>query len=68
MDIIRNGIFLTGGVANLKGLDKLIADATNIKVNLVEKPEECVARGLERVIKEKEFKSLSLRDQRANYN
>lgn len=25
VDIIRNGIFLTGGVANLKGLDKLIA-------------------------------------------
>ena len=55
VDIIRNGIFLTGGVANLKGLDGLIADATNIKVNLVDKPEECVARGLERVIKEKQF-------------
>ena len=53
------GIFLTGGVANLKGLDELIANATNIKVNMVEKPEECVARGLERVIKEKEFRSLT---------
>ena len=68
VDIIRNGIFLTGGVANLKGLDKLIADATNIKVNLVEKPEECVARGLERVIKEKEFKSLTFVTKEQNYN
>ena len=68
VDIIRNGIFLTGGVANLKGLDKLIADATNIKVNLVEKPEECVARGLERVIKEKEFKNLTFVTKEQNYN
>ena len=64
----RNGIFLSGGVANLKGLDKLIADATNIKVNLVEKPEECVARGLERVIKEKEFKSMTFVTKEQNYN
>lgn len=68
VDIIRNGIFLVGGVANLKGLDTLIANATNIKVNLVEKPEECVARGLERVIKEKEFRSLAFTTKEQNYN
>ena len=67
VDIIRNGIFLTGGVANLKGLDSLIADATNIKVNLVDKPEECVARGLERVIKEKEFRSLTFITKEQDY-
>ena len=67
VDIIRNGIFLTGGVANLKGLDGLIADATNIKVNLVDKPEECVARGLERVIKEKQFRSLTFVTKEQDY-
>ena len=66
-NIIRNGIFLTGGVANLKGLDGLIADATNIKVNLVDKPEECVARGLERVIKEKQFRSLTFVTKEQDY-
>ena len=68
VDIIRNGIYLTGGVANLKGLDALIANATNIKVNLLEKPEECVARGLERVIKEKEFRSLTFTTKEHAYN
>ncbi len=68
VDIIRNGIYLTGGVANLKGLDKMIAEATNIKVNLVEKPEECVARGLARVLKEKEFRSLTFATKEQAYN
>ncbi|MCI8862291.1 MAG: rod shape-determining protein [Lachnospiraceae bacterium] len=68
VDIIRNGIYLTGGVANLKGLDELIAKATNIRVNLVDRPEECVARGLARVIKEKEFKSLAFVTKEQDYN
>ena len=68
VDIIRNGIYLTGGVANLKGLDELIAKATNIRVNMVDRPEECVARGLERVIKEKEFKSLAFVTKEQVYN
>jgi len=68
VDIIRNGIYLTGGVANLKGLDTLISTSTNIKVNLVEKPEECVARGLGRVMKEKEFRSLTFTTKEQIYN
>lgn len=68
VDIIRNGIFLTGGVANLTGLDDLIAKATNIRVNQVERPEECVARGLARVIKEKEFRSLTFATKEQAYN
>ena len=68
VDIIRNGIFLTGGVANLIGLDDLIAKATNIRVNQVERPEECVARGLARVIKEKEFRSLTFATKEQAYN
>lgn len=68
VDIIRNGIFLTGGVANLIGLDDLIARATNIRVNQVERPEECVARGLARVIKEKEFRSLTFATKEQAYN
>ena len=68
VDIIRNGIFLTGGVANLTGLDGLIAASTNIKVNTVEKPEECVARGLSRIINEKEFRDLTFITKEQTYN
>lgn len=68
VDIIKNGIYLVGGVASLKGLDTMIHEATNIRVNLVEKPEECVARGLERVIKEKEFRSLTFATKEQDYN
>ena len=68
VDIIRNGIFLTGGMANLKGLDGMIAQATNIRVNMVEAPEECVARGLARVINEKEFRGLTFATKEQIYN
>lgn len=68
VDIIRNGIFLTGGVANLAGLDQLIASSTNIKVNTVDTPEECVARGLSRIINEREFRDLAFVTKEQNYN
>lgn len=68
VDIIRNGIFLTGGMANLKGLDGMIAQATNIRVNMVEAPEECVARGLARVINEKELRGLTFATKEQIYN
>lgn len=68
VDIIRNGIFLTGGVANLTGLDELIASSTNIRVNQVEHPEECVARGLSRIINEKEFQDLTFITKEQTYN
>ena len=68
VDLIRNGIFLTGGMANLKGLDGMIAQATNIRVNMVEAPEECVARGLARVINEKEFRGLTFATKEQIYN
>ena len=68
VDIIRNGIFLTGGVANLTGLDELIEKSTNIRVNQVERPEECVARGLSRIINEREFRDLTFITKEQAYN
>lgn len=68
VDIIRNGIYLTGGGAKLKGLDQLMADTTNIKVTLADKPEECTARGLSRIINEKEFRSLTFETKEQAYH
>ncbi len=49
-DIIKNGIYVTGGSANLGHLDEFIHNETGLKVNTCENPDESVARGLAEVI------------------
>ena len=44
-DIVKNGIFLTGGGALLRGLGKRLTDRLNIKFHVAEDPLHCVARG-----------------------
>lgn len=44
-DIIERGIMLTGGVAMLRGLDKLISSETGIPVHIADDPLSCVALG-----------------------
>ena len=44
-DLVDNGITLAGGGALLRGLDKVIADATGLDVRIAEDPLTCVARG-----------------------
>lgn len=45
-DIYRSGIYLTGGSARLRDLDKLITHETALKVNVAEDPDNTVANGL----------------------
>jgi rod shape-determining protein MreB len=45
-DIYENGIFLSGGGALLRGLDKQIAAATKIPVRISDDPLTCVVRGM----------------------
>ena len=42
---LNKGIYLAGGGALLKGLDKRLADKININFNVVEDPLHAVARG-----------------------
>ncbi|OFX14113.1 MAG: hypothetical protein A2Z18_04895 [Armatimonadetes bacterium RBG_16_58_9] len=49
-DIIERGIMLTGGVANLRGLDTLLATQTGIPVHVAEDPLSCVALGCGRAL------------------
>jgi len=44
-DIYEHGIFLTGGGALLRGIDKEIAQATKIPVRIADDPLTCVVRG-----------------------
>ena len=45
-DIYERGIVLTGGAAQLKGLDKVIGNAINIPIKIADEPSTCVIRGI----------------------
>jgi rod shape-determining protein MreB len=49
-DIIERGIMLTGGVALLRGLDKLLAAQTGVPIHVAEDPLSCVALGCGRAL------------------
>jgi len=44
-DIVKNGIYLTGGGALLRGLDKRLQDKINIPFHIAEDPLHSVAKG-----------------------
>lgn len=44
-DIVHNGIYLTGGGALLRGLDKRLTDKINIPFHVAKDPLLCVAKG-----------------------
>ena len=50
-DIVRNGIYLTGGGALLRGLDKRLTDKINIQFHVAENPLLCVAKGTGEALK-----------------
>ncbi|MEN6581201.1 MAG: rod shape-determining protein [Armatimonadota bacterium] len=49
-DIIERGIMLTGGVALLRGLDRLLSSQTGIPIHVAEDPLSCVALGCGRAL------------------
>lgn len=57
-DIIDSGIYVTGGSANIRNLDKLIEKQTDLKINISNNAANTVVDGLGRIIEEPEFKDL----------
>ncbi|MEK7161323.1 MAG: rod shape-determining protein, partial [Patescibacteria group bacterium] len=53
-DIMSKGIVLAGGGALLRGLDKLVAEASAMPVSVAEDPLTCVARGTGVVVEDLE--------------
>lgn len=45
-DIMKNGMIITGGGANIRGIDEYFASKLNFNVRCAENPESCVAKGL----------------------
>ncbi|MCR5627871.1 MAG: rod shape-determining protein [Lachnospiraceae bacterium] len=60
-DIYRHGVFLTGGSAHMKNLDRKISKDLNLKINLAEDSMNSVVSGLARIIKDDNFKSVAYR-------
>lgn len=58
-DIYKHGIYLTGGASQVSHLAALMQKGTGLKVNVCENPIESVARGLARVIKDENYKSVA---------
>lgn len=51
-DILSSGIYLAGGTALLRGIDKLISDSVNLPVTIVDDPITAVIRGIGMVLED----------------
>ena len=60
-DIVENGIFLSGGGALLRGLDKRLTDKVNIRFHVSEDPLHAVARGTCEALKNTDHYSFLMR-------
>ncbi|MEG2483173.1 MAG: rod shape-determining protein, partial [Lachnospiraceae bacterium] len=55
----KNGIYLTGGIAHLRGLSTYLEGMTGLKVTVSKAPDICVVEGLKKIILNKELKRLT---------
>ena len=51
-DIIDAGIYVTGGSALIGNFDKLLNDETNLKINILDEPQDSVINGLGKLMDE----------------
>ena len=67
-DIIKNGIYVSGGTSNINNLEKFINQETNLSVNIVENPSESVVRGLMGVVTNPDFAGVAYTPQDKTYD
>lgn len=58
-DIIRDGIYITGGGSQIRDLDTLFTKITGIQVNTTDYPEETAARGLVKIVSDEKHRHLA---------
>jgi rod shape-determining protein MreB len=66
-DIIDSGIYVTGGSASILGLKELIAQETDLMINVCENASNTVVSGLGRIIEDPKLSSLALTQKQANF-
>ncbi len=59
LSIKREGIYLTGGMAGLKGIASYIESVIDVKVHVAADPDICVVKGLKKIIQSKELKKYT---------
>ena len=67
-DIIKDGVYFTGGTSQINNLEKYIKDETNLNVNIVEHPAESVVRGLMGVVSNPEFAKVAYTPTEKNFD
>ena len=58
-DIIDSGIYVTGGSANIFGLDELLYKETDLKINICSDSSNTVVNGLRRIMEDEKLSSLA---------
>lgn len=66
-DIIDAGIYVTGGSSQIHRLDELISMETDLKVNLVNDPENSVVSGMGKIMEDPKLSELAFSLKQANY-
>lgn len=66
-DIIDSGIYVTGGSSQIRRLDELISQETDLKVNLVSDPENSVVNGMGKIMEDSALSELAFSLKQANY-
>lgn len=57
--IHKNGIYVSGGLANLKGLKRYMEDEIGVSIHIAEQPEFCAVTGLKRMIESKDLMKMT---------
>lgn len=52
-ELKKNGIYLTGGMANLRGIAEYLKESVGVRVSTVDYPELCSMNGLREIIQDK---------------
>lgn len=51
-DLVKKGIYIAGGCSQIKNIDKLIYERTDVPVYITEEPLHCVVKGTEKTIED----------------
>ena len=67
-DIIKDGVYVSGGTSQINNLEKFIRQETNLNVNIVDQPSESVVRGLMGVVSNPEFAKVAYTPTEKNFD